>query len=385
MRQTTLDQVTTDALEQRLIELESLVSRIRSEQISLLREADRRQTPMADGCRSLQEWVAGRLDVGPETASVLVSAGRVLDDQIELEAALESGEASFDRILATANLVAAGATRDRVDLAAGLDIPGIRRLASMHRRVTKKNERSVFADRFVSLQPTLDRSSFRLWGQLPGADGQLVEQALVARGDLFPELPDGGRNPVGQRNADALVSIAQDSLTGTSGEQTVGAGPVLSVFTDGTLAAPTDGEAGSVTSGGVRVGVATIEEIFCGGSVEHTAIVDGRPLAVGRSTRQIPPRLRRFVLFRDGGCCADGCTSRYRLQAHHRVPWSEGGQTDPDNLTTLCWPIFCEAEVEPRRRRGFHHHVVVHQMGYVIRPSSPPGRLRFNPPGHDPP
>lgn len=370
MRQTTLDQVTTDALEQRLIELESLVSRIRFEQISLLREADRRQTPTADGCKSLQEWVAGRLDVGPETASLLVSACRVLDDQAELETALESGEASFDRIHATANLVAAGATRDRVDLAAGLDIPGIRRLASMHRRMTKQDERSVFADRFVSLQPTLDRSSFRLWGQLPGADGQLVEQALLARGDLFPELPDGGRNPVGARNADALVSIAQDSLTGTSGEESVGSGPVLSVFTDGSLAAPTDGEAGSVTSGGIRVGVGTIEEIFCGGSVENTAIVDGRPLAVGRSTRQIPPRLRRYVLFRDGGCCADGCTSRYRLQPHHRVPWSEGGVTDPDNLVSLCW---------------FHHHVVVHQMGYAIRPSSPPGRLRFNPRGHDPP
>ena len=240
----------------------------------------------------------------------------------------------------------------------------------MHRRMTRQDEQSAFADRYLSIQPTLDHSSFRLWGQLPGADGQLIEQALQTRGDSFPTLPDGSKNPIGQRNADALVSIAQDSLTATSGEETIGSGSVLSVFTDGTLADPANGEAGGVTSGGVRVGPGTIEEIFCGGSVEHTAIVDGQPLAVGRSTRQISPKLRRFILFRDGGCCADGCASRYRLQPHHRVPWSEGGSTDPENLTTLCW---------------FHHHVVIHQMGCAITPSSSPGRLRFNPPGHDPP
>jgi hypothetical protein len=29
--------------------------------------------------------------------------------------------------------------------------------------------------------------------------------------------------------------------------------------------------------------------------------------------------------------------------------------------------------------------VVIHQMGYHIKPDSPPGRLRFTSPGHDPP
>ncbi|MDF1597426.1 MAG: HNH endonuclease signature motif containing protein, partial [Acidimicrobiia bacterium] len=71
------------------------------------------------------------------------------------------------------------------------------------------------------------------------------------------------------------------------------------------------------------------------------------------------------------GCTADGCTSRYRLQPHHIIPWSQGGRTDPDNLITLCW---------------FHHHVVIHQMGYEIIPDSPPGRLRFQlATGTDPP
>ena len=42
--------------------------------MALLREIDRRQTPTADGCRSLAEWVTGRLDLAPDTAKTLVTA-----------------------------------------------------------------------------------------------------------------------------------------------------------------------------------------------------------------------------------------------------------------------------------------------------------------------
>jgi hypothetical protein len=115
--------------------------------------------------------------------------------------------------------------------------------------------------------------------------------------------------------------------------------------------------------GGTRVGVDTIERVLCDGAVEAIGIAeDGTPLAFGRTTRAISPKLRRYILHRDGGCTIDGCTSRYRLQPHHIVPWSAGGRTDPDNLTTLCW---------------YHHHVVVHGRGFRIAPSSPPQRRRF--------
>ena len=89
----------------------------------------------------------------------------------------------------------------------------------------------------------------------------------------------------------------------------------------------------------------------------------------------IPPRVRRYVLARDGGCTADACRSRHRLQVHHIIPRSQGGTHDPENLATLCW---------------FHHHVVVHGMSYAIDPDTPPHptppqRRRFKPPGNGPP
>ena len=359
-----LSDLTTDTIEQQLIQLESYVAQARSRQIVLLREADQRQTPLSDGCRSLVEWTAGRLDVAPETARQLVRLARVLDDQPELEEDLAEGVRSFDRTYVTARLSAAGAPADQLEQTAGLDIASIRRLTGLYRRLSSKDHHQTFAERFVSMQPTLDRSSYRLWGQLPGADGTLVEQALLNRADSFPTLPDGTRNSLGQRNADALVSISQDSLDTSSSGEPSGAGPILSIFQNHHLSQQSEGQAGSITSTGITVGQSTVDEIYCTGSVEHIAIHNGQPLAAGRTTRVISPKLRRAVLYRDGGCCADGCTSRYRLQPHHRIPWSQGGPTSPENLVTLCW---------------FHHHVAIHQMGYTIKPDSPPGRLRFHP------
>ena len=60
-------------IEQQLLDEEAQIARERASQMVLLREVDRRQGALAAGCRSLREWVAGRLDVAPETARDLVS------------------------------------------------------------------------------------------------------------------------------------------------------------------------------------------------------------------------------------------------------------------------------------------------------------------------
>ena len=61
-----------DRIERQLLRSECVIARERASQMVLLREVDRRQGALAAGCRSLGEWVAGRLDVAPETARDLV-------------------------------------------------------------------------------------------------------------------------------------------------------------------------------------------------------------------------------------------------------------------------------------------------------------------------
>jgi hypothetical protein len=362
----------TEALAQRLLDDEAVIAEARGRQMTILRELDLRQTALRDGHRSLIEWVTGRLDVAPETARELVGTARRLAELPEIDHSVATGAIGFDRAVAVSRFAGRDDSVDILSETAGFDIAGIRHLVARRRRMTRLDEQIAFESRYVTVQPNLDESGWRLHGQLPGFAGRVVVDALEARADVFPYGPDAAPSRT-TRNADALWSIALDSTQGSDGVSVESAPPTVTVFVDATGAAPTNGEAGVHDDAGLQVGRNTIEAILCDGIIEVTArSQDGTPLAMGRRSRIVPPRLRRFVVHRDGAACTiAGCVSRYRLQVHHIRPWSEGGGTDPDNLTTVCW---------------FHHHVVIHGRGFTIDPDSPPQRRRLlRPRSHAPP
>jgi hypothetical protein len=237
--------------------------------------------------------------------------------------------------------------------------------------MSRVDEEVAYRDRFVTVEPNLDESAWRLNGRLPGFAGRIVIDALETKADTFPKGPGSGSRAA--RNADALWAISLDALYGGDGASIEDPTPVLTVFVDAREAAGTNGEAGVVVEAGPRVGEAAIEAILCDGTIEVTARThDGTPLRLGRRSRPVTPQLRRFIMDRDGAACTiAGCTSRYRLQVHHMVRWIDGGRTDPENLTTVCW---------------FHHHIVIHGQGFTINRESPPQRRRLvQPPIHGPP
>ena len=262
-------------------------------------------------------------------------------------------------------------TLDVLGDVAGHDVAGIRSLAATRRRMSRVDEECAFRDRYLVVQPNIDESAWQLNGRLPGSAGSIVVQALEAKGDTFPTEP--GTVSRAARCVDALWAISLDSLCDGDGATIDTATPLLTVFVDATDAAATNSDAGVTIEAGPRVGAAAIETILCDGIVEVTARTsDAIPLAVGRRSRVIPPRLRRFILARDGAACTiAGCTNRYHLQIHHITHWADGAKTDPQNLTTLC---------------RFHHHVAIHSHSFTIDPNSPPQHHRLlHPPIHDPP
>lgn len=105
---------------------------------------------------------------------------------------------------------------------------------------------------------------------------------------------------------------------------------------------------------GPAVSPAVAQRIACSATVswmlhDHA----GNLLDVGRRHRRPPPALRRAVRERDKGRCQfPGCNSR-RTDIHHIVPWAKGGKTRLRSLISLC-----EA-----------HHVIVHELGYLIAPA----------------
>jgi hypothetical protein len=216
-----------DALERALENAERLVSKARAMQIQAMRRLDTAQVPSRDGARSLADWVAARLDVSPDTARALVDAARVFEAHLSSELALSDGDVSFDRAVATAKLAAAGASESLIEASTSYDIAGTRRLVARRTRVTTADERAAFRDRYLAIQPSMDDSSWRLWGQLPAVEGRVVETALVRRSEELPAPVEAGSRT--QRHADALVAIASDSLGGDA-ERSTATVPVVSIF-----------------------------------------------------------------------------------------------------------------------------------------------------------
>jgi hypothetical protein len=360
-------------MEEELRSLEEQASGIRNRQAVLVNELDKINIAASTGSRSTTEWVTSRFDVSHTAASDLVFAARQLKRHRRIEHRLVNGDLTFDRTVAMLRLAVAGADETTMKHSESLDLAGVGRLTARQRRITRVDEHDVFVERFVAIQPTLDESSWRLWGLLPGVEGRIVEQALHARADEFRTLPGGDQHTRGQRQADGLVAMAHDALDrdGDTGSGAL-AGSYVSVFVDLDRAQGTGGETGAEIEYGPRVGPNTLEELLCTGSVQIIGLHNGEPTVTSQASRTIPPAVRRLVAHRDGGCTIAGCRSRYRLEPHHLVHWSAGGSHDPENLTTLCW---------------FHHHVAVHHQGFRIDPESPPGRRRLirTPVGPDPP
>ena len=364
----TVEDRSVDSLERDLLASERRVAGERARQVELLRRLDVAQVAAADGCKSMADWVASRLDVSHRIARDLMVVARAEDDRVDR--LLEAGEVGLERAVALIRLGDTGASDELVAASFGLDLTGLLRLVASRERLTSDREAKGSSGRFLVLQPSLDEAFWRLWGGLPGVDGQIVEKALLARADTLPTLEGEDRR---QRMADALTTLALDSLTGGSGGSPGREVTVAEVFVDAHLAAVTSGEAGVRLSAGPKAGPNLLSEILCTGQVrvivtDHT----GRPVHHSDLGEAIFPAIRAVVWRRDHGVCTiDGCNSRYRLQPHHIVERSLGGSHHPDNLTLLCW---------------YHHHIAIHGLGFRIDLHTPPGRRRLiRQPTHDPP
>lgn len=346
-----------DAAEQTFVTAERHIARLRAIQMEALEDLDRSQVATGDGARTLVDWVATRADVSHSTARQLVETMRRTRDRSELQDPLSEGDTTFDRVVAASRI-----TVDVSDpLFSHLDVAGVHREAARRTPVTTEDETRTFRDRFLYMQPSLDESWWRLHGGLDGELGAIVDQAITTAADQLPGDPEAP-NDSSWRKATALgVLLVGDTDTPSQ----------LSVFVDTDQAVPTNGQAGVYLQAGPRVGRTFLEAVLCDSITQVFTVSDGQPMRYGRSSRTIPPALRRAVIHRDHNRCAiAGCGSRNRLQVHHIVPWTEGGPTDPQNLITLCW---------------YHHHIAIHQHGLTPIRSPKTGRWELTRSARAPP
>lgn len=355
---------TTDELEQRLHAIESMISKARALEVDILRELEARQVPAWDGTCSLKEWIAGRLDMKPAGASDLALLAK--SDQVVILERLAAGEMTLDRAAETTRLANTGADAATIDKSRGVTVTQVTQLAARQRRMTSWDETNAFNARRLWVQPNLDNTLAIGTFAMPGAHVDAFLQGLDERADRIVDRDDPLIPRAEQRRLDALMSLALDETAPQAADGVAPRRLKAHIFVEAETVRSTGGEAGAITRSGIKVGPNTLREIFCSGETQTSVVHEGQLKAVNTDSDRLPQRMRDFIFYRDGGCTADGCTSRYRLEPHHILERSRGGSDDPRNLTLLCW---------------FHHHVVVHQRGFRIDPESPPGRRRFLRPG----
>ncbi|HEX6298840.1 MAG TPA: hypothetical protein VF148_00035 [Acidimicrobiia bacterium] len=262
------ERLSIDQREQRLIGAEHAIARLRELQIQDLSELCTAQVATADGSRSLSEWVASRLDVGSDTAKTLVQTMRRLADRPDLQEDMAEGRVSFDRVEALSRI------QGDVGLMEWADIAAVSREAAKRARIASKSEARAAEERHLAMQPSLDESRWKLWGQLDGHSGALVDKVLTEAADALPDLPDRTSGPTGWRRATALVEslVSDDPAPGH-----------VSVIVEAKDAANTDGEAGVVLDSGFRVGRRALQAILCDADTEVIARTgDGRFMEYGR-------------------------------------------------------------------------------------------------------
>ena len=363
-----------------LVRGEAQISRARGEQLGWLKAMLWHHGPARYGYRNPVDLVVSRLDVRRNLARELVYLAQRLNDGTVTQ--IRQGEVSYVRVLEETRLEEAGASAEEIARTRDLGLDEVRRVRQRYQRMTRADETRVFDSQYVAFQPSLDGTHVKMNGRLGPMEAEICRQGLDRRGERV--IPAGADRPdAGQRRALALTTLCQDELDreptspATTAEKVRAARnrrePVLMIVANNSLAEMSGFEQGTAMLAGGRVGPGTVDLVGCVGRIEAIT-VDGQDIVRHGSRSGIPPALRRAVLARDNGCTIDACTSVYRLEVHHIVPRSKGGDNAPENLTTLCW---------------WHHHVAVHRRGMPIDPQSPPRRRRLLPTpnscGHQPP
>jgi hypothetical protein len=181
-------------------------------------------------------------------------------------------------------------------------------------------------------------------GWLPTEEFAAIEAVLLERASSMPKDPVTGRQaPLPERLAQAFVEHVTERVgTNGDGTKTKSGGtsrlvPTLVVHADiGLLDGSADGDAVAVIPGAGPISSEVLRRLACEAKVRLAVDSNGLTLDLGRTSRFPSEALANEVLRRDEGCRFPGCSERRFLQIHHLLPWTDGGQTDLDNLAAHC-------------------------------------------------
>jgi hypothetical protein len=186
----------------------------------------------------------------------------------------------------------------------------------------------------------------------PSEKQQAEEQARIDAGEVIPGAEmDLDDRTGGQKCADVLRmvfdSAARDPKTPTMG----GAAPVVAVHVNAVDLLDGHG-VGWIDGVDAPISLRSVRQLICNGGMQKIIFGEnGDVLHLGGKERCFTARQRAAMAARDGGSCLLCDVPAAWTEAHHVIPWVNGGKTEIDNGVLLCW----------------HHHHTIETSGWEIR------------------
>jgi len=342
-----------DELEREIARLAAHIHAATCELLLLIAEFDAREGWADWGMRSCAHWLNWKCGISLGAAREQVRVAHCLGVLPATRAALGRGEISYSKVRAMTRIATADNEADLLNIARHATASQLEKVVRQYRHVAEgelvDRANRQHAARYLAYHPDEDGNVI-IRGRLPAEVGAVVMKAIEAAMAALPEPDEAFAEDVsaetrddctGTRRADALARVAEHFLGGGDAGTPAETYQVVVHQT----------EAGCELEDGPGVSAETCRRLACDASiVEMTDDGNGNPLRLGQKTRAISPALRRALRARDGGCRFPGCTARRFVDGHHIRHWSDGGETNIDNLVLLCR----------------YHHRLVHEGGYSV-------------------
>ncbi len=268
------------------------------------------------GYESIVSYAGSELGLSGRQTMELIRVGRRLLSLPKLDAALESGRASWTKVREVSRI----AVPETEHAWAAVAEFATARQVEAQVRVCQKGDLPLNEEPSPRLRPARTRLVF----DVDSAEAEAIRHALVRFKNAHV-----GQTGAGEISDGALLAHMCEMLVAAPDEPpaTKEPGPRFQVVLTRCV------DCAKTAHGEHEVEPALAATAEC----DHETVTLHDPEKLGHVRRKIPPATRRAVLARDDRRCrAKGCRHRHYLDIHHIRPVSKGGSNHITNLMLVC-------------------------------------------------
>ncbi len=351
-----LDDVPTEELADAIEQLHGIQTAAHQRMLEFVAAYDERQAWQADGSHCMASWLSYRFGLALPQAREWVRVSKALKELPIVRQAFSEGRLGFEMVALISKVATKDDEGELLERISKLSASQARFLVRSMRPISTADANETHAKRSLWMFWDEEERMLRLRGRIPDADGLLIQKTLENLADKIPVNEDTGLyERYEHRCADALVELASTTMA----EEVDAHRATIVVHVDVETLVQDEGTA--QLEDAPAIAAETLRRLACDSMTEVSLDgPDGKPLGIGRKSRQVPPRIYRQLRKRDQGCRFPGCGRTRWVNAHHMKHWGKGGPTDHDNLLILC----------------VRHHRLLHEGGWKLE-GNPDEELRF--------